>query len=248
MRIETKQTLVFVAALLVLLTSCGRKSKEIGERAVARFHDQFNAGQYHDIYAQAEEGPFHRGSGEADTLAWLDTVHRKLGTVKTANETEWHVRHGTEVNLIYDTQFTEGNAREYFVFYVSGDNARLSNYNIESPLLTIGNKAENTNGGVPENMNPKGAVKEGILNGKAIKLPKPPYPPIAKATKAQGTVVVQVLVDENGDVIAAHAVSGDASLQAAAVAAARQAKFPPRIVSGKPVKVSGVITYEFTPD
>jgi TonB family protein len=238
MRIETKQTLVFVAALLVLLTSCGRKSKEISERAVARFHDQFNAGQYHDIYAQAEEGPFHRGSGEADTLAWLDTVHRKLGTVKTANETEWHVRHGTEVNLIYDTQFTEGNAREYFVFYVSGDNARLSNYNIESPLLTIGDKVES----VP------GAVKDGILNGKAIKLPKPPYPPIAKATKAQGTVVIQVLVDENGDVILAHAVSGDPLLQAAALAAARQAKFPPTIVSGKSIKVSGVITYEFTPD
>jgi TonB family protein len=247
MRIETKQTLVFVAALLVLLTSCGRKSKEIGERAVARFHDQFNAGQYHDIYAQAEEGtfgPLPRGSGEADTLAWLDTVHRKLGTVKTANETEWHVRHGTEVNLIYDTQFTEGNAREYFVFDVSGDNARLSNYNIESPLLTIGNKAES----VPEDMNPKGAAKDGILNGKAIKLPKPPYPPIAKATKAQGTVVIQVLVDENGDVILAHAVSGDPLLQAAALAAARQAKFPPRIVSGKSIKVSGVITYEFTPD
>ncbi len=127
---------------------------------------------------------------------------------------------------------------------MSGDNARLSYYNIESPLLTIGNKAES----VPEDMNPKGAVKDGILNGKAIKLPKPPYPPIAKATKAQGTVVIQVLVDENGDVILAHAVSGDPLLQAVALAAARQAKFPPRIVSGKSVKVSGVITYEFTPD
>ncbi len=94
----------------------------------------------------------------------------------------------------------------------------------------------------------KGAVKDGILNGKAISLPKPPYPPIAKATKAQGTVVVQVLVDENGNVIAAHAVSGHPLLIAAAVAAARQAKFPPTKISGKPVKVSGVINYEFTPD
>jgi hypothetical protein len=142
MRIETKQTLVFVAALLVLVTSCsGRKGKEIGERAVARVHDQFNTGHYHDIYAQADEefreGIGRKGTGETDTLAWFDAVHRKLGTVKTANETEWHVDgHGTVVNLFYNTQFTEGNAQEHFIFFVSGDNARLSYYGIDSPLLT----------------------------------------------------------------------------------------------------------------
>src|SRR5260370_40555204 len=89
MRIKTKQTLVFVAALLVLVTSCSdRKSKEICERAVVRIHDQFNAGHYHDIYAQADKCA---NGSEADALVWFDTVHRKLGTVKIANETEWHV-------------------------------------------------------------------------------------------------------------------------------------------------------------
>ncbi len=146
MRIETRQilVLVFVAALLVLVTSCsGRKGKEIGERAVARVHDQFNAGHYHDIYAQADEefreGIGRKGTGETDTLAWFDAVHRKLGTVKIANETEWHVdsvRHGTVVNFFYNTQFTEGNAQEHFIFFVSGDNARLSYYGIDSSLLT----------------------------------------------------------------------------------------------------------------
>jgi TonB family protein len=88
-------------------------------------------------------------------------------------------------------------------------------------------------------------ISGGVLNGKAISLPKPPYPPIAKAAKASGTVVVQVLVDENGDVIEARAVSGHPLLQAASVVAARSAKFAPTKLSGQLVKVTGVITYNF---
>ena len=88
-------------------------------------------------------------------------------------------------------------------------------------------------------------VSGGVLNGKAISLPNPPYPPVAKAAKASGTVVVQVIVDENGNVVSAEAVSGHPLLRAAAVAAARGAKFSPTKLSGQPVKVSGVIQYNF---
>lgn len=90
-------------------------------------------------------------------------------------------------------------------------------------------------------------VSGGILNGKAISLPKPVYPPVAKAAKASGTVVVQVIVDETGKVISAKAVSGHPLLQASAVQAAFQARFAPTLLSGKPVKVSGTITYNFEP-
>src|ERR1043166_863372 len=88
-------------------------------------------------------------------------------------------------------------------------------------------------------------VSGGVLNGKAISKPEPAYPPIAKAAKASGTVTVQILVDESGRVVSATAVSGHPLLQAAAVAAARQARFSPTLLSGQPVKVSGVITYNF---
>jgi protein TonB len=84
-----------------------------------------------------------------------------------------------------------------------------------------------------------------VLNGKAISLPPPTYPPIARAAHASGTVTVQVLVDEEGKVVTAHAVSGHPLLQAAAVQAARQARFSPTKLSGQPVKVSGVIIYNF---
>jgi TonB family protein len=88
-------------------------------------------------------------------------------------------------------------------------------------------------------------VSGGVLNSKAISLPKPPFPPVARAAKVSGTVVVQVTVDENGNVISARPVSGHPLLQAAAVAAARSAKFSPTKLSGQPVKVSGIITYNF---
>jgi protein TonB len=92
---------------------------------------------------------------------------------------------------------------------------------------------------------PKTVVSGGVLNGKAISKPQPAYPPIAKAARASGTVTVQILVDEQGRVVSASAVSGHPLLQQAAVSAARQARFSPTLLSGQPVKVSGVITYNF---
>jgi protein TonB len=88
-------------------------------------------------------------------------------------------------------------------------------------------------------------ISGGVLNGKAISLPKPPYPPIARAARAAGTVTVQVTIDESGRVISARAVSGHPLLQQAAVQAAHGARFSPTQLSGQPVKVTGVITYNF---
>ena len=89
-------------------------------------------------------------------------------------------------------------------------------------------------------------VSGGVLNGKALSLPRPVYPPNARAMHAEGAVSVEVLLDEQGRVIKAVAVDGNSLLREAAVAAARLARFSPTILSGKPVKVSGVITYKFT--
>jgi protein TonB len=97
----------------------------------------------------------------------------------------------------------------------------------------------------PKPTPPRAPISGGVLNGKAISLPKPQYPPIARQAHASGTVVVQVTIDENGGVISASAVSGHPLLRAVAVAAARGARFSPTKLSGQPVKVTGVITYNF---
>lgn len=86
-------------------------------------------------------------------------------------------------------------------------------------------------------------VLGGVLNDIAVSLPKPEYPADAKGAK--GTVTVEVLVNEKGVVTASSVVSGPQSLWSAAGAAARQAKFDPPLKDGKPVKVAGVLTYDF---
>lgn len=89
-------------------------------------------------------------------------------------------------------------------------------------------------------------VSDGVVNGKATFLPKPPYPQPAKAVGANGAVSVQVTVDEEGNVTSAKAVSGHPLLKDAAERAARNAKFSPTFLSEQPVKVSGLIIYNFT--
>jgi periplasmic protein TonB len=86
----------------------------------------------------------------------------------------------------------------------------------------------------------------GIINGKVISLPKPQYPLNAKNLRAEGTVTVEVLLDEEGKVISARAVEGNTMLRQAAVNAARLARFTPTILSGQPVKVTGLIMYKFS--
>jgi TonB family protein len=88
-------------------------------------------------------------------------------------------------------------------------------------------------------------ISGGVLNGKGISKPAPVYPPIARAARASGEVVVMVKVDECGKVVAAKAVSGHPLLQQAAAQAAYGWRFPPTRLSGEPVKVSGTISFNF---
>jgi periplasmic protein TonB len=98
----------------------------------------------------------------------------------------------------------------------------------------------------PTPKRPSAPISGGVLNGKAISKPPPPYPAVARAARASGTVVVQITVDEGGRVVSAAAVSGHPLLRQAAVQAAYQARFSPTLLSGQPVKVTGTITYNFS--
>jgi protein TonB len=124
----------------------------------------------------------------------------------------------------------------------------------ETELPPTPNKENNTEAGATNNQpNPapqnaqnqqgqkRAPIAGGMLNGKAIYLPLPEVP----AGDATGVVLVQVLIDEQGTVLDAKAVSGPQHLQAAAVNAARLARFQPTLLAGEPVKVSGTLSYNF---
>lgn len=97
---------------------------------------------------------------------------------------------------------------------------------------------------------PKKVVSFGVLNGKAISLVKPKYPLTAYFGRVKGTVNIQVLINENGDVVEAKAYhNAHPFLIPSAIEAAKASKFEPFILtSGQRLKVSGIITYNFVSD
>ena len=100
---------------------------------------------------------------------------------------------------------------------------------------------------IEEQLFPHKASSFNVLNGRALKLVTPTYPAEAKKAHVSGTVVVRVLLDEEGKVIGASAMSGHPLLLAACIEAARNSLFTPTLIGGRPVKVGGVIQYNFVP-
>jgi protein TonB len=86
----------------------------------------------------------------------------------------------------------------------------------------------------------------GVLQGTAIRRVNPVYPPLARCARVSGVVVVEVVVDQTGNVTSARALSGHALLREAAVASATQWKWNPTLLSRVPVQVVGTITFNFT--
>jgi tetratricopeptide (TPR) repeat protein len=101
---------------------------------------------------------------------------------------------------------------------------------------------------IAELLGDKGPIQVGVLNGRAVKLVQPSYPQMARRDQASGLVKVQVLIDETGKVIQARAMNTGSihmSLVAAAEDAALHSVFTPTLLSGVPVKVNGIIIYDF---
>lgn len=99
---------------------------------------------------------------------------------------------------------------------------------------------------MPVRTGPLKPISGGVLNGKAVSLPAPAYPDLARRAGAFGVVEVEVVIDVTGKVISAKATSGPAVLRQSAEMAAKLARFGPTLLSGQPMRVSGVISYNFT--
>jgi len=88
-------------------------------------------------------------------------------------------------------------------------------------------------------------VVDEVLEGNAITRVEPTYPPTARMVRAFGTVRVQITISETGKVIDAKAISGHQALRSAAVDAANKWVFKPTTVNGEPIKVQGILTFNF---
>jgi protein TonB len=87
-----------------------------------------------------------------------------------------------------------------------------------------------------------------VKKGELIEAPQPTYPDAVKDKKIEGTVVVVITIGNDGNVIYAKAKSGPEELYGASEAAALKARFKPTLLEGQPVKVSGLMSYNFVLD
>ena len=84
-----------------------------------------------------------------------------------------------------------------------------------------------------------------VEQGSALKKVAPAYPPEAKDARVSGKVEVQVIISEEGQVIEAIAIRGPELLREVSVQAAKGWEFKPTKAGGVPVKVQGIVTFNF---
>lgn len=130
-----KLVLVIVGVTLLASSSCSSAEGKIAEAAVTQFHKQYNAGQFQEIYSQADEG-FKKSHNETDFVAILEALRHKLGTVNQSSPRGSRgnaTTLGEMVTLSCDIEFAKGKGTEKFIFLISGENATLFDYSVDSP-------------------------------------------------------------------------------------------------------------------
>ena len=89
-------------------------------------------------------------------------------------------------------------------------------------------------------------VSQGVATGLLIKKVTPDYPVAARESHIQGTVLVQVEIDTNGDVKDLKLVSGHPMLAPAALEAVKKWKYKPYLLNGQAVAVETEVVVNFS--
>lgn len=183
-----------------------------------------------------------------------DKISVVPSNAKSRPNTPYRIAQGKETDYVgQPNRGRETNDNDNDGLFNSKQNDKVGKNEIDEPPPIIKKKVEEkpkvedkTKVEDKPKVEQKKQISGGVLNGKAISLPKPSYSAAAKAVGASGDVQVQVLIDERGNVVSASAVTGHPLLRPDAIKAAYQAKFSTTYLSDQPVKVSGLIVYRFT--
>jgi protein TonB len=186
--------------------------------------------------------PVHRAQSNAPVDRRIDIPIRTEAVASTHDPTKVPLIVGTTASAIPPVtgNFRLGD-RNIDPPALPNSSAVCVTCNTEPPRVRVEDKP-------PEPVPPKPKtehVPSTVLASKAISLPQPIYPAMAKQIRLQGAVNIQILVDEQGKVVSAQVVSGHPILSGPARDAAMRARFTPTILNGVPMKIQGVITYNF---
>lgn len=169
-------------------------------------------------------------------------ISSAMDEVTVTTEEVWELidgGRGLKIKREAETPRGKQSSEMYFTKKVSSKSNTAAGTDTE--LITPPGDSEGASSQTPK------IISKGVLNGTALTLTLPAYPAEARETRAGGGVNVQVTIDEQGNVVSAKAISGDPLLKAASEEAARNSKFAPTTLKGVPVKVTGVIYYNFVP-
>lgn len=89
-------------------------------------------------------------------------------------------------------------------------------------------------------------ISQGVTKGRLMRKIAPEYPPLARAARVQGDVVLSAVLDANGQITHLQLVSGHPWLVPAAIAAVKQWHYKPYLLNGQPVEVETTITVTFS--
>jgi tetratricopeptide (TPR) repeat protein len=169
----------------------------------------------------------------ARALYRLAEIFQTQGALEEAEPFYWRLLEFDD-KLMLEPDISVNDARQSFVCLL-----RKMNRSDEADKVLYRDKPK-----PPVTFGP-GQTSSGILNGKALRLKKPDYPDQARLAGVAGAVVVTVTINENGKVVRACAVKGPPLLWLASERAAYDSEFAPTLLNGMPVKVTGVIVYNF---
>jgi len=88
-------------------------------------------------------------------------------------------------------------------------------------------------------------VPSSIVEGLLILKTLPPYPPIARASHLEGTVVLAATISKTGTIENLRVVSGSPMLQRAALDAVKTWQYKPYLLNGEPVEVETTVNVNF---
>jgi len=89
-------------------------------------------------------------------------------------------------------------------------------------------------------------ISADVANGLVIEKTMPLYPPIAKAARVSGTVVMQATISQLGTVTSLQVISGPAMLQQAALDAVKTWRYRPYLINNEPVDVETTVNVTFS--
>jgi len=129
-----------ILAGLVALGGCSAgEDVPIAEKATDAFHTQLNAGQFDAIYMNGG-ADLKAATKQADMVALLSAVHRKLGAFKSGTTQGWNdsiTAGGHMITLNYNAAYQNGAAEEAFVYRMSAGKAQLVGYHVNSDQLIL---------------------------------------------------------------------------------------------------------------